>query len=380
MASLHKDPHGRSPYFYAAYKLPNGKRAFKSTKQTDINKAKRVANKWEDASKLADRGELTEEASRKVLDQIREIAGDRPLPVMKVRQVFEDWLAEKHLSQKESTGARYEKPVKAFLKSLGPRVDKSLAHLVPQDIQNFRDTLSRSGISAATVKFDLQIVRSVLATAHNEGLISNNPALAIKFPRATHQKRDVFTPADIRALLAEADQDWKTAILIGFYTGARLSDATSMTWDQVNLAEGLIGYTQGKTEGKGKTGGKLEVPLHPDLEEHLLRIAGDKAGSLCSSLVGLPTSGQKGLSNQFTNLMAKAGIDRQVQSTGKRKFSSKSFHSLRHSFASALANARISADVRMLLTGHQSLDVHQRYTHMQLKGLREAIAALPRLS
>src|ERR1700737_385317 len=162
MASLHKDPHGRSPYFYAAYKLPNGKRAFKSTKHTDINKAKRVANKWEDASKLADRGELTEEASRKVLDQIREIAGDRPLPVMKVRQVFEDWLAEKHLSQKESTGARYEKPVKAFLKSLGPRADKSLAHLVPQDIQNFRDTLSRTGISAATVKFDLQTVRSVL--------------------------------------------------------------------------------------------------------------------------------------------------------------------------------------------------------------------------
>lgn len=78
--------------------------------------------------------------------------------------------------------------------------------------------------------------------------------------------------------------------------------------------------------------------------------------------------------------MVKAGIDRQqVQSSKNRKFSGVSFHSMRHSFASALANARISADVRMKLTGHKSLGIHQGYTHMELKGLREAVDALPRL-
>jgi hypothetical protein len=34
----------------------------------------------------------------------------------------------------------------------------------------------------------------------------------------------------------------------------------------------------------------------------------------------------------------------------------------------------------MKLTGHQSIDIHQRYTHMQLKPLKDAIAALPRLN
>ena len=37
------------------------------------------------------------------------------------------------------------------------------------------------------------------------------------------------------------------------------------------------------------------------------------------------------------------------------------------SFSSALANAGISADVRLKLTGHMNLDVHQRYTHVQLE-------------
>jgi site-specific recombinase XerD len=63
----------------------------------------------------------------------------------------------------------------------------------------------------------------------------------------------------------------------------------------------------------------------------------------------------------------------------RNRFSRKSFHSLRHSFSSALANAGISADVRMKLVGHKSLDVHQRYTHVALAPLKAAIAALPLL-
>jgi integrase len=374
VASLHRDPKGRSPFFYAAFGLPNGKRAFRSTKQTTYKQAMRVALEWEKASELAGRGELTESASRKVLDLIRESVGDGALRTMTVREFFKNWLDGKKLSKKESTGERYEKPVTEFLGGLGARADKSLAHLTPQDIQNFRDARTRAGVSPSTVSFDMQIVRGVLATANRQGLILSNPAQAVDLPRVNRQKRSTFSPADVRALLAEANQDWKTAILIGFYVGARLSDSANLTWDQVNLSEGLISYTQ------RKTGQSVEVPLHPELEEHLLKIA-DKVGNLCPSLAGQSGGGRSGLSNQFSDLMSRAGIDRrQVQSSRNRKFSGLSFHSLRGSFVSGLANARISADVRMRLSGHRSADVHQRYTHIQLEGLRQAIAALPRLS
>src|SRR5260370_42579441 len=79
MASLHRDPKGRSPYFYAAFGLPNGKRAFRSTKQTNHKQALRVALEWEKAAELAGRGELPEAASRRVLDLIRESVDDTPL-------------------------------------------------------------------------------------------------------------------------------------------------------------------------------------------------------------------------------------------------------------------------------------------------------------
>ena len=91
MASLHRDPKGRSPYFYAAFALPNGKRAFRSTKQTTYKQAMRVALEWEKASELAGRGELTESASRKVLDLIRESVGDSALRTMTVRESVQKW-------------------------------------------------------------------------------------------------------------------------------------------------------------------------------------------------------------------------------------------------------------------------------------------------
>ena len=52
------------------------------------------------------------------------------------------------------------------------------------------------------------------------------------------------------------------------------------------------------------------------------------------------------------------------------------FHSLRHGFASALANAGVSEEIRMKLTGHRSSDVHQKYTHMNTAPFKEAIDSL----
>jgi len=53
------------------------------------------------------------------------------------------------------------------------------------------------------------------------------------------------------------------------------------------------------------------------------------------------------------------------------------FHSLRHSFNSALANAGIAQEVRQKLTGHESPEMNKRYTHHELEPLRIAIAQIP---
>src|SRR5258708_13311509 len=97
MASLHKDPRGRSPYWYAACSS-NGQRLFRSTKLKNRTQAERVAIEWEKAAELAERGELTEAASRKVLDAIRATVGARSLRPMTTAQFFTTWLNGKNLT------------------------------------------------------------------------------------------------------------------------------------------------------------------------------------------------------------------------------------------------------------------------------------------
>jgi integrase len=376
VASVHKDPRGKSPYWYCAYTLVDGRRVFRSTKQRDRKNALDICRALEKASDKARAGELTEIQVRKLLDEILEGVGQRPLSSETVRSFFTNWLSGKKLSTAEGTYKHYKKAVGKFLAVLGDRAEKSIASVGPRDVEAFRDArLKEDGISIGTLVLDVKTVRSVFSSARRRGLILHNPAEAVELPVNKPLARDIFSPEEISMLLQGAPDEWRTLILLGYYVGGRLTDMANLSWNSVELASGIVFFEQGKTEAR------VEVPIHPDLEERLLAIAGDTpSGYLCPTLAKTRVDGRKGLSNQFAKIMRDAGLNQHQVKSAKNSFSRKSFHSLRHSFTSALANAGISADVRMRLTGHKSLDVHQRYTHMELEPLRKAIAALPKLS
>ena len=85
----------------------------------------------------------------------------------------------------------------------------------------------------------------------------------------------------------------------------------------------------------------------------------------------------------FKRTMAKADIDagviRERFGAAGRSVSALSFHSLRHSFNSALANAGVSQELRQRLTGHASAGMNIICTHHELETVRSAIKTLPRL-
>ena len=141
---------------------------------------------------------------------------------------------------------------------------------------------------------------------------------------------------------------------------------------------------QKKTKGKTPKS-KVEIPIHEALEEYLL--SGPTSGAPFAPVFpephGKPGSGKSGLSMAFKRIMAKAGIDAGVirgrSGAAGRSVSALSFHSLRHSFNSALANAGVSQELRQKLTGHASADMNIIYTHHELETIRSAIKTLPRL-
>jgi len=65
MASLRRL--SNSPYWIACFSLPDGRRTNRSTGTTDRHEAKRIANKFEDASNEAKQGRLVELRARQTI-------------------------------------------------------------------------------------------------------------------------------------------------------------------------------------------------------------------------------------------------------------------------------------------------------------------------
>jgi integrase len=335
----------------------------------------KVALSYERAAKLAMRGELTEAQARKVLNDILEQTGTGDtLRAPSVTGWLKQWLDAKEACKSAGTAIRYGEVVSAFEEHLGDRAKRPLTSVAPRDIQAFITARLKEGIAATTATTDVKILRNAFNVARRHGIISTNPVDSVELPKCTAIERGTFTSAEVKVLLDAAEGEWKTLILIGYFTGARLGDCCAMEWDNVDLANGALTFTQ------TKTGKPLVIPLHPDLLKHLEALAtGDSAQKyVMPGMSEQGPGGRHGLSEGFKRIVGNAGLDLQtVQGGGKRQICRRTFHALRHSFTSALANAGVSPELRMKLTGHKSAAVHAGYSHMELETLRAAVGKLP---
>jgi integrase len=375
MASVFRRP--RSRYWHAGWRGADGKFALRSTKQIDRTKALTIALEWERVGKKIGRGEMVENQVRQVINDLLEKVGESAFEVPTIRRWFSDWLAEKEISRSEKTAERYRCVVEEFLDHLGVRADKQLTVLLPRDVQGFVAKRQKKGMAATTVNLDAKILRTALNRARRQGVIQTNPAEAVDLPEKRSVERGTYAPAEIGMLLKECKgTEWETVIYFGYYTSARLGDCTRMLWDKVDLVNGTMEFFESKNRKW------IILPLHPELHRHLSTLASiDRPQKhITPRMAELGPGGRHGLSEGFKRIVVKAGLSLQtVEGNGVRNISRRTFHALRHSFTSALANAGVVPELRMKLTGHRSSAVHKGYTHLELETLRQAIEKLPSL-
>ena len=315
-----------------------------------------------------------------MLEQTLERLTGKPIENVTVKAWFERWLKGEKGAVSEGTLKRYTQVVTTFLAFLGTRAEIRLEALSTEDFVKYRDQLLKQGRAPRTVNIIVRkILKRPLTAAVNEGFLKRNPVANIRHLQDVNVEKGVFTPEQIRQLIDTAEGDWRGLILLGYFTGGRLGDLARLKWENVDLVERSITFAQ------KKTGAKLKVPIHPELENYLLSrsVPDDDRKPLFPVLSKLPGPGKSGLSMSFKRLMERAGIEdgiaRQKTGDAGRNVSTLSFHSLRHSFTSALANAGVAPEMRQRLTGHVDAKSHAVYTHHEFETIREALGALGRL-
>ena len=110
-----------SPFWYAAFTDPLGRRLKKSTGQTSKSRALEVARTWEKASEEARQLRLTEARAREVISELMRSVGGESLTVFTVEQWFGHFVNQKKKSRAAATGKRHAQTMRDFVEFLGPK-------------------------------------------------------------------------------------------------------------------------------------------------------------------------------------------------------------------------------------------------------------------
>jgi integrase len=364
----------KSRFWTACYTDRNGWQLKRSTKTTDKRQALQISMELERVERQANAGAITTIQLRKVLNDVSERINGDSLIAPSVEDYLNDWMKGITARNRAATLERYGKTKRLFLESLGDKAKKPVTSLTPKDIETFLNERLKTGVAPQTAIIDLKTINTAFRRAEAYGIILKNPVAAVRMPKNNASEREVFTHEEVQKMLnAVPSLEWQTLILFGYFIGARLSDCVHMKWENIHPEQGVIIYHQ------QKTGKKVTVPMHFHVIEHLKYISAfGTTGLMCPKLASKGSGGKHGLSEGFKRIVIKAGLDpMEVKGKGIRNFTKRTFHSLRHSFNSALANAGISEEVRMKLTGHSSKAMNQNYTHLQMATLKDAMTALP---
>lgn len=313
-------------------------------------------------------GRLSADRATEFLTELRQVS-DPEFRVVALGDHVVTWRAEKAGRVKPKTADAHEHMERRLKAALGAAVWRApLNELTRAQVEKALRKMKEGGLKGSTVNLDLRIFRQALKQAQEDGMISKNPTVGIKpLPEDDSTERAPFEAEEVRKMMdhPKTTDEWRGMILFGAHTGLRFGDVAVLGRHHIEGTDLVI--RPKKTERSKKT---IRIPLTPPL----LAWIGERKGLFFPRAAGVSAAT---LSTQFPRLMARCGVAAEVMLPGNIP-ARRSFHSLRHSFTTWLAEADIHADVRRKLTGHSSAEVHAGYTHHDA-ALARAIGTLPDL-
>ncbi|MGJ0485992.1 MAG: tyrosine-type recombinase/integrase [Methylomicrobium sp.] len=234
-----------------------------------------------------------------------------------------------------------------------------LNQITRQQIQTFHTALKEEGLAASTCNHYAKLLKSSLFLAINWNLLDTNPAVRVPLFHEDNKLENYLNEAELERLLTVLRTDDNRTIcqivLFLLSTGARLNEALSARWDQVDTERRVWRIPGSNCKSKRVR----SVPLNDSAIEvlHQLDTQAQFDHVFINQQTGLPYTT---IAKVWGRLRRKAGLPHLR------------IHDLRHQYASFLVNSgRTLYEVQQIL-GHSDPSVTQRYAHLSTQALQEA--------
>jgi integrase len=243
-----------------------------------------------------------------------------------------------------------------------------MAALSAEIIAGYRDKRlnepSRGGtISNNTVRLELALLSHLYTVAIQEwGLgLTFNPVLNIRKPSPGDGRDRRLSPEEERLLLAAVNRHSNPMlgwiVCIALETGMRSSEISTLRRSQVDLAKRVIRLSDTKTDGS------RTVPLSKRATEIIKAAMDNPVRPIDCGLVFFGEPGKDGKRRPYTFTKIWGQLKKKLGLPDFR------FHDLRHEAVSRLVEGGLSDQEVSAISGHKSMQMLKRYTHLRAEDL-----------
>lgn len=260
-------------------------------------------------------------------------------------------------------------------------LDIKLQGITTKHLDDVVKSLYDKGLSSGTIQLIAISFSQPLKEAERVGLIKSNPVKRMMKIVRTEKVRGCFTRDEVERISKYLKENKESiyssyylAILVALCTGMRSGEVRALNkndmvevdkeWVRVLIRHSLAPYSGLKgTKSKYDRAALIPYALYEELIAN-----SDNSGILMPSKWGGYISSPT-LRTIFYEILDKVGIDKDERC--KRNLT---FHSLRHTFSTLARDESISQEDRMLVLGHKSSDINDRYTHQTDEALQHVSA------
>lgn len=321
-----------------------------------------------------------------------------------LRQAWDEWLAGVRAGTirnksgdefKPSVVRSYESSMTTKRKALDGRsvLDelgaRKLTDVSRVELQDLADRLLAGGLDPSTVRNSLMPLRALFRRAFSRNEVALNPTTALELPAVRGRRERYASPDEAERLIGILAKRDRALWSVAFYAGLRLGELLALTWDNVDLATGVIRVrrsyderSRSFVEPKSRAG-RRDVPIATVLRDALVE---HKMDTRDEGLVFGRTPDQP-----FSASAASARAKRAwVAAERKRKASLEAgetaskvpvvpigLHEARHTYASLMIAAGVNAKALSTYMGHSSIAITlDRYGHLMPGNEGEAAVLL----
>jgi integrase len=237
---------------------------------------------------------------------------------------------------------------------------------IEKNIGEYEDYRTSKGAMPATIVKELGLFKRIFNLAIKKWRwVKENPISLVEMPQVKNERVRYLSTDEynrlLNALKNEGIPKWlRPIVVIALNTGLRESNLLNMKWSWVNLFSRLIIIESTQMKNKENIG----IPLTQEAVKTLKELQKIKQ---IEDFV-FHDNGERIYPVKLQRAFKKA-----CDIAGVKDFR---FHDLRHTFASYLRQRKIDLHVISRLLGHKDIRMTQRYAHLSVEDLREAISVL----